>query len=328
MSGCGCNGATSPTKSAKDGVYTSADSNNIVWNEGSLLTGASFTIKALSRTIPLLGLTAPNILLFSENPCLAIGDKLQLTNIELASCMRGLTKCLAVTAAPVLVAGKWQVATDAVFSNVTGATTLDLTPVSASMFCDPSAASVSKNIEVKLCAGLPNPAAFTGYIYTRPLNTPASIGSVTLANGSTSISTKGNSSFNAKTGDLVTIDQTSPAFSATVLSVATGRNSSGERVSTYTLSAPVSGLTAVGANGTLPCVSATAKPQKIAPLSFSLECGCTIRVTLDKSLTSSPNFPQGTLSEHNGCTRQQYCFAIDGALPGTETTSYSGVITL
>jgi hypothetical protein len=288
------------------------------------------TIKAIATTIPLVAIKAPNIIVFAQNPCLAVGDQVQLTNLKTINCFRGLDECLTVTVAPTLVAGRWEVATNGSWSSLTGQTTLELTASStgSAMFCGANASAATPPVEAKVCSGLPNPANFTGYVYTRPPNTPASIGAVTLANGSNVISTKGASSFNAKPGDLVTIDSTSPAFSATVLSSATGRNSDGERVSTYTLSSPVSGLTATGVNGALPCVSATAKPQPIAPLFFSLECGCTIRATLDKSFTSNPNFPQGTLVDGHGCTRQQYCFVINGNIPGADVQNYSGTITL
>jgi hypothetical protein len=328
MSGCGCNTKTS--SGAKKGVNYQTG-NNDYDVEGSFIGGAGVLICNIARTVSVTAIEAPNKLIFASNPCLGLGDKLKLNNLELATCMTGMTPCQTVIAAPVKVGETYVVATDGNWASSSGSNRLDLiSSISSSIFCGETT-TTGKALTIEVCGATPALSDFNGYVYTRPLNSPPSIGAVFVSNGSSQLIVK-SSSFGGKVGDRVELEQTdvNGNNAAIIQSIASGRNSNGDVITTIRLNKPVSGVTAAVATGaTLPCVTATSRPAPIAQFTFQPKCGCCVNATVDKSVTSNQNFPLGKKVDDGGsCGVYEYCYVINIGMPGSDVNFISGKLQL
>jgi hypothetical protein len=319
---CGC--GTSSTSSKSGGKQ---DSNAMVWDDGSLAGGARLTITNTARKLSLAAIRVPNILVFNENPCLAIGDSLILNNLDLATCMKGLATCLTTTATAVAVGSTYELATNGSWTSLSGSPTLSFGSTSSSIFCGTGEAP--KTMDVSVCNTPYIASSFSGSVWSRPANSQAMSGAAFVLSGSSRITTK--SDFRPQAGDKIELSDTAinGANAATVLYISSGRNSANEYVNLVTLDRAVTGVTKAPAAGqNSPCVDATARPGIVAPLRFEASCGCKISAILDSSYSSSPNFPMGKLVDDGGCQRQEYCFTFVDATPGVQISNYKGQLIL
>jgi hypothetical protein len=300
--------------------------------EGSFIGGAGVLICNIARTVAVTAIEAPNKLIFASNPCLSVGNGIKINNLELATCMTGLTTCQTVKTAPVKLGETWVVETDGNWASTSGSNRLDLiTSISSSIFCGDNQ-TTGKSMTVEVCGATPALSNFNGYVYTRPLNSSPAIGAVFVSNGSSQLVVKGQG-FGGKVGDRIELEQTAVlgANAATIQNIATGRSSNGEIITTIRLDRPVSGVTATVTSGNnLPCVTATSRPQPIAQFKFTPKCGCCVDAQLDKSITGSANFPLGKKWDYDdgGCGLYEYCYVINISMPGSDTNYISGKLLL
>jgi hypothetical protein len=321
---------TCGTAGSTKGVHNASNScdNNMEWTCGTFANGAQTILHHVLHSLSVAGFKAPNIIQFNEDPSLLVGDRLILNNTDVVTTLRGLTQNVAVTGAPTLVAGLYEVATDLV---LTGGTSVTLQTVAASVYCDPGSVAAAKSITADVLAPAPNLANFSGYVYSRPLNSPSVSGCVFVVNGSSRVTIK-DASFNVKKGDKLFLDQTGivGANAATVIDISTGRAANGDRVFTLELDRVVTGVTAIAPVGQLPQVTATAKAQIVAPITFTSNGNYEVYANVDKALTSSPNFPPGTRVEaaSGNCEGQAYCYSMNVAFPGNSLKSIYGTLVL
>lgn len=308
---------------------TSISDNSVTWTNGTFTGGAKMIFRNVVRTLAVSGFKVPNIIQFSELPNLQTGDALFLTNQEIVTSIRNINPNVLVTGAPVLVGGLYEVPTDLAMTGVGGATVATLVVTIGSQYC--ATGSVAKSVTADVLATGANLSDFNGYVYGRPLNSSSVSGCVYVANGSTKITIK-DAGLNIRKGDKITLDQTAilGANAATVIDVSTGRNSDGDRVVTVELDRTVTGITATALPGQLPQVTATARPQIFAPLTFTSGGAYEIVANLPAAVTSSPNFPSGTRVEatDSTCEGQAYCYVMNVKFPSNTTTSVYGTLVL
>jgi hypothetical protein len=313
------------------GSSSSNADNSTAWNGGTFANGAQMIFRNVSRTLSVAGFKVPNIIVFNEDPSLLVGDTLILNNSDIVTNLRGLAANVAVTGVATLVAGKYELLTNLTMTGVNGATAASFATVSNSVYCDPGTTSTAKSVTADILAPAPNPADFSGYVYSRPLNSASVSGCVYVANGSSRITIK-DAGMNIRKGDKVSLDQTAinGANAATAIDVSTGRASNGDRVITVELDRVVTGVTAVAPNGQLPQVTATARPQVIAPITFTASGVYELVATVDKLLTSSPNFPPGAIvaASDSNCAGQQYCYSMNVKFAGNTLRSVYGTLVL
>jgi hypothetical protein len=328
MAGCSSCG-TGNTKTVHSASNTC--DNSMEWTCGTFANGAQMLLHHILRSVPVAGFKLPNIIQFNEDPALLVGDTLVLNNTDVVTTLRGLTPNVAVTAAAVLVGGKYEVATSLVLTGVGGATAATLQTVAASVYCDPGAVAAAKSVTADILAPAPNLADFSGYVYSRPLNSNSVSGCVYVVNGSSRVTLK-DASFNVRKGDKITLDQTGivGANAATVIDISTGRSASGDRIITLELDRVVTGVTAIAPAGQLPQVTATAKAQIVAPITFTSPGAFEIVASVDKTITSSPNFPPGTrvAATDTNCEGQAYCYTMNVKFPGNSLKSIYGTLVL
>jgi hypothetical protein len=101
-------------------------------------------------------------------------------------------------------------------------------------------------------------------------------------------------------------------------------------VITVELNQIVTGVTAIAPPGQLPQVTATAKAQIVAPITFTSPGAYEIVANVDKILTSSPNFAPGTRvpATDTTCEGQAYCYVMNVKFPGNTLKSIYGTLVL
>jgi hypothetical protein len=325
MSGCGCgtSGSSNSTSKTKGlAYYELKDGEVFRWDKGSHAAGSVLAMESTGPLeLTLAGIEAPNILIFNENPCLSIGSNIILDNLASAKCMIGLVNCLSVTAASVLVGGKYRVTTNGGWAGAA----LDFSTSSGISLCGTSANTVAAPI-ARICGANPVVSDYSGFIYLRPLNSPPIAGTMEVSNGASIVKWKSSSDSPRPPmqGDTIELFSTAivGANAAKVLFVA----AAGSTSSIITLDKPVTGVTATASVGQLPCVTFISKPAKIADLTFNLVCGCQVNAILPASVSSSPNFPMGRSVECGACMRQSYCVEINCKTPGNSFTVKGEII--
>jgi hypothetical protein len=154
------------------------------------------------------------------------------------------------------------------------------------------------------------------------------IGPVLVVNNESAIKVKAGAQFNPRPGDKIELSQTAitGANAATVRAVSS-TPSTGGIIKVITLDRPVTGITSTATVNGVPCVDASARPQSIAPITFS-QSGCEIFAKIDRSFTSSPNFPPGNRVETGGCDRQSYCYDLSLVFDDGTVLPISGLLVL
>ena len=294
-----------------------------LWSGGSLLGGSTLSLRNIVRTLNIIGLRAPNILVFNENPFLVINDTLILSGLELAPSMRNLVAFQTVLAAPVQTATGWETAISSPFTAL-GSSLVSFTTAQGSVFC--GQAEAVKTLTADVVQPLPVASSFEGIVYGkgRPLNSSSTVGGVFVANG-TNIVTAKDVSFSVRKGDSIELAQTAiiGANKAVVTDIRSGKASDGSRVLLIELDRLVSGVTAPAPAIGLPCVDATARPRAFANLTFTANGSWEVVATLAKTVTNLQSFPGGTIvPSDDGCNVQSYCFAITS---NAVNSGFSGV---
>jgi hypothetical protein len=292
---------------------------------GSLSGGAAVKFCTTNgQVLPISGIKVPNILQFAERPAVAVNAKLILQNTELVIGFDNIPEYLTVTAAPIQVGLLWEVATNGNWTSNTGSNTLTFQAGTSFPGCN---TTPQPKPSAQVCAGSAISANWSGYVYSRPLNSPSIRGSVTVTPSGTTISAK-DGNFAPRKGDRVTISGTAitEANPATVVNV-TPITVLGKRVMSIELNIPVTGITEPIVDG-VACVSAQADPQALAPFTFTAEGNCCVKATLDRSYTSARKWPQGKPVNTGNCPAQEYCYVIENRTPGAEIPVYSGNLIL
>lgn len=306
---------------------------NTVW-KGSLAAGASSTLVFEKKTLAISAIRTPNILIFSENPYLKVGDKFILENIAIANSagLDGLVECQTVTAVAVAAAGKFEVATDAVLTSLTGSPTIDFAATAATQSrygnCGASAADLKK-LQAIVCDGTAVASNFTGYLYVDPPNT-APRGALGYINaGSNEVTIKGRTTVRVNRGDRIDLAGTAITGlnAAVVVNKIEGRNDNNEKVITLQLDKEVTGITIPAVAGVI-CTDVVISSIAICPISFTVTCGCAVTRTIPKAITSASTFPQGRPYEGGECGQTQYCYTIVNNTPGAETPYEMGTVIL
>lgn len=314
---CGCGTSSKKSSSGKQ------DPQNL-YLTGSFLAGAKVTFLSIKKTVPIKKVVLPNKFVFSENPCVGVGDGIILENRDLANCLSNFAAdCYTVQTAPVLVGSDWEITVDGAWgSNSAGVTEFLFQADLGYEACGNTAAA--KSLSIKVCSGTQNPANWSGSIYSKTPNSTPISGAVKVVNGSVNISAIGTpKTFRPKIGDSVELAGT--AITGSNEAIILNSYPDGQVL----LDRPVTGITvAPNADGNI-CVRASAHARPVAGFVFQAKCKCAIEAILDKSITSSRNFPPGMSNDNGGkCPGQDYCFTIIDSTPGTAEPVYSGIITL
>lgn len=304
---------------------------------GSRESGLSKPFIYSRATLNVHSLRAPNIIIFNENPYLSIGSKFTLLNPSVArnAGVNPIAECQTVTALPALVGGRYEVTTDDTFVSLTGsptvvfAATTALGGFSTALGCG-TGATTSKQLQAVICDGTAIASNFSGYLYVSPPGSNPTQVLVNITSNSPEVLIKGRVSSGIKKGDKLEISQTAlvGAAAATVINVISGRNAStNERVTQLVLNVPVTGITAAAVGGEI-CTSATATPQSITPLIFTVTCGCVVTMSVPSTVTSSASFPSGRPIENQQCGQTEYCYTMRDATPGSDKPFTLGVAVL
>lgn len=326
MAGCGC-GAKSPTNGTFD-PNVSSDSDNILWTGGSHAGGATYSIIKASEPIEIIGVRAPNILIFATNPCVVANSSLILDGLDAAGCVAGLVNCLTATAAATLVGTSYEVVTNGAF---TGTWTSGSTGVS-SLFCGTT--KETEKLTAIVCGQPPVVANWSGYLYLKDLNSASESGSVSVVSGLNQITS--DPLYRPAVGSKIELRQTAlvGANAATILSAGYSYTKERKAIWVMNLDRPVTGITSQAALGENPCSDAIATAQKVAPLTFTLKCGCDITAVLSDTVSSAATFPRGNAykscdaDQVAGCEKQAYCFVIVDKTAGANPSTYRGQIIL
>jgi hypothetical protein len=290
---------------------------------GTFLGGAILGVKPVSRSVNVTGLRPPNIVIFSEDPFLKIGDNLNLENYELAFRTGITSPYVTVTAAPVVAGTTWEVATNAVWTGTAYSAAIGS---SDSVLCGGTTAAAN-SLVAKICKPLPPLSGFTGYVTTRPINTTPARAGVLVTNGSPKILVPAGTRFSGKPGDAVELSETNiiGANSATILSIAPGDKG----VVVIEIDKLVGSITSTNIKSGKPCVDIKASVQAIMPISFTAIGNCAVGFKFDRIDTFDEAFPQGVAVKSDSiCTAQQYCFVVYNATPGDWEANYAGVLEL
>lgn len=306
--------------------------------KGTLLYGAEKTFIYNKGSQAVYAVRAPNIVVFNDNPYLEIGDKFLLENVATAKSagIKAITECQTVTVAPTLVSGKWEVATDDTIVSLTGSPTVTFSTTAGSsggiFGCATTATTASKVLAAVFCDGTASASNFTGYIYTRQPNALPVGGAAIVVSGSNKIQLKARTNLSISKGDKVEVSQTAlvGASSATITDIIRGRDAKNEVVTVLTLSVPVTGITAAAVSGVI-CVDIVVTPQAIAPITFSVSCGCAVTMRVSSSITSAASFPIGLPYQGDSggnCGQSQYCYTVRDNTPNSEMPFFTGTLVL
>jgi hypothetical protein len=306
-----------------------------IWR-GSLAGGAEKTTIFTKRTLKVDSLRAPNIIVFAENPFLKVGDKFLLENLAIAttSGIDGLIECQTVTAVAVAVAGKFEVATNATFASLTGAPTVSYanSTGAGTLFgsCTTTGtATANKTLQALICNGSSVVGNFKGYVYTEPPNTPPRGALVYITSGSPDVIVKGRTAIKVSRGDRIELAGTALVGnnSAVIVNKIEGRDNDNQKVIKLVLNVPVTGITVAATAGVI-CTDATISTIAIAPLEFTVTCGCDVIARLSSTLTSATTFPQGRPYGDGKCGQSEYCYVITDSTPGSEKPFEMGILLL
>lgn len=270
----------------------------------------------------------PNIVVFSENPCLGVGDKIIFQNKERASCITNFdADVYSVLAIPVLVGTEWQVTVDALWGTTGAVNTITFQSNTGYEACDNGTPTP---LQAQICAGSQLAANWSAIITTRPLNTPSTSAAVFVVSGS-NVVTSSDVNFRPRVGDFLALEGTAliDANRAIIKQVSREKGKDNKFLMKITLDRDVTGITAAPIAGTTNiCVRGTAKARVIATPVFNAK-SCCIEMILDASITSSEDWPPGDpVTDNHKCGAQSYCITILDRTPNHKIPVYQGRLTL
>jgi hypothetical protein len=318
---CACAGASK--KAGKSG--TGQDPLDVYFT-GTFAGGVKETFCSFrSSALTIKKITLPNLIFFSENPCLGIGSRLILQNKERATCLTNFdADVYTVTAAPTLVGSEWQVPVDALWGTNGTETTITFQSNSGYEACATTA--TSNPLQAQICAGNQLAINWSGYVTTRPLNTFSVSAPIYVVSGSKVVSAS-DASFKPRTGDYLELEGTALVDGNRGIIKRVSREYDKDRKTLIkiTLDREVTGITEAPIAGTSNvCVRGTARARVIAQPYFNTKA-CCMEMILDASVTSSEDWPMGDQVTGGG---QAYYITVLDKTPGHSIPVYQGKLVL